>query len=91
MTSDTKQDRLDVRLPAETKAQAERAALLEGMSLSGFLRRAIQRQASEVIQASERLQLSRRQWDLFAAAVESPPGPNRKLRAAARKLDKLQE
>jgi uncharacterized protein (DUF1778 family) len=90
MTENTKQERIDIRLPAETKVQAERAALLEGMSLSGFLRRAIQREAREVIQASERVELSRRQWDIFAAAIDNPPRPNRKLRAAARRLDKVQ-
>lgn len=86
MSSVTRSERLDLRLPADVKAQIEKAAALCGQTLSNFVLGATTRHAREVIQEAEEIQLTDRDRDCLMAALgdtRAEPGPALK-RAAAR-------
>jgi uncharacterized protein (DUF1778 family) len=78
----TKRERLEARVSAEQKAVLQRAADLEGRSLSDFLIESAQRRAEEVIREHEVIRLSVRDSLLFAEALLNPPAPSERLRAA---------
>jgi uncharacterized protein (DUF1778 family) len=77
-----KRERLEARVSAEQKAVFQRAAELEGRSLSDFLIDSAQRRAEEVIREHEVIRLSVQDSLLFAEAVLNPPTPSERLRAA---------
>src|SRR5689334_17335661 len=74
--------RLDVRVPPETKQLVERAANLEGMTLTQFTETALVQQARAVIANHERTVLSRRDQERFLALLEEDEGPNEALQRA---------
>lgn len=74
--------RLDVRVPSETKQLVERAADLEGMTLTQFTETALVQQARAVIASHERTVLSRSDQERFLALLEDDHGPNEALSRA---------
>jgi len=80
-----RQARLETRLAAEQKALIERAAALEGRSLSDFVLANTLAAAVETIQRHEIIRLTARDSLAFAEALANPPAPNDRLRAAARR------
>jgi uncharacterized protein (DUF1778 family) len=65
----TSNERLDMRLPAETKEMIERAASLAGVSLSAFVVSAARDAAIKVIEQHETWRLNRRDSKAFVDAV----------------------
>ncbi len=84
-----RRERLEARVNAEQKALMERAAALEGRSLTDFVVGSVQAAAIETIRRHETIVLSARDSEAFAAALASPPSPNDRLRAAARRHREL--
>jgi uncharacterized protein (DUF1778 family) len=80
----TKLERLEARLTADQKALLQRAADLEGTSLTDFVIRSAQRAAETAIQTHESIFLTARESRAFVEALLNPPAPNAALRAAAR-------
>jgi len=80
-----RRERLEARISLEQKALLERAAALEGRSLTDFVVRNAQLAALATIQRYEVLDLTARDSAAFAAALETPPPPNDRLRTAARR------
>ena len=80
----TEMKRLEARVPGHTKELLERAALLEGRSLTDFIIEAGVRRAREVIRESETISLNRADQIRLAEALLNPPEPNAKLKKAAR-------
>lgn len=78
-------ERLEARLSPEQKALLERAAALEGRSLTDFVVDSAQSAALETIQRHEVIALSARDSLIFAEALMHPPAPNERLRTAARR------
>lgn len=78
-----KEDRLAVRIDPELKALLQRAADLEGRSLSDLVLEGAQRRAEEVIQEHTVVKLSVRDTQAFMEALRNPPAPSARLRAAA--------
>jgi len=78
----SKRERLATRLSAEQKALLQRAADLEGRSLSDFVLESAQRAAESVIREHEVMTLTAQDSRAFADAVLNPPLPNEQLRAA---------
>lgn len=75
--------RVDFRPRADQKALFERAAALEGQTLSEFLIRSAERRARELIQEHETLRLRGEAAERFVSLLLSPPEPNARLREAA--------
>lgn len=84
-----RRERLEARLSPEQKALLERAAALEGRSLTDFVVSSAQSAALETIQRYEVISLTARDSLAFAEAFANPPAPNERLRAAARRHREL--
>jgi uncharacterized protein (DUF1778 family) len=76
-------ERVEARVTPEQKKLLERAAALEGRSLTDFVLSSAQAAAAETISRHELLKLTREDQDVFVAALLKPPAPNKALRTAA--------
>lgn len=77
--------RLEARISSETKALLQKAADLEGRTLTDFVVASVQREAYRVIEQHQRLELSIEDSQAFAEALLNPPEPNHALKATARR------
>jgi uncharacterized protein (DUF1778 family) len=80
-----RRERLEARISREQKNLLERAAALEGRSLTDFVVASAHAAALETIQRHEVIALTARDSLAFAEALMHPPVPNARLRAAARR------
>ncbi len=76
-------DRMSLRIAAEEKSLLVRAAALEHTNLTEFVIRTAVANAKEVIELSERQELSERDSLRVMDLLENPPEPNEKLMATA--------
>ena len=79
----TKSDRLETRVPPELKAILQRAAALQGQTLTDFVLAATMEAARQVIQKHEMLELSQRDQVVFAETLLDPPGATSRMKKAA--------
>lgn len=77
-----KEDRVEFRTSHRERVQFEMAATYLGMNLSAFLRLAALEKSAEIVKDSNTLVLSDRDRDIFLAALENPPEPNKNLKKA---------
>jgi uncharacterized protein (DUF1778 family) len=77
--------RLEARVSPEQKELIQRAADLEGRSLTDYLVGSATAAAQQTIQRHQVLQLTARATEAFIAAIENPPAPGKRLRAAAQR------
>lgn len=77
------EERIDARLPAETKQLIERAACITGVTVSDFIISKAYEAATTVIQSYDAWNLNRRDSKTFIEALLNPPEPNEALKAAA--------
>jgi uncharacterized protein (DUF1778 family) len=84
MTIKTKA-RLEARVNSEVKLLLQKAADLEGRSLTDFIISSVQSAAYEVIEKHRSLRLSLEDSDLFIDALHNPPEPNQELKLAAKR------
>lgn len=75
--------RLEARISQETKALVQKAADLEGLTLTDFVIASVQSAAHEVIKQHQILYLTAEDSDAFVEALVNPPEPNEALKAAA--------
>jgi uncharacterized protein (DUF1778 family) len=80
-----KAERLEARITSAQKDILQRAAEIEGRSLTDFVVSSAQAAAKRIIHEHESLQLSEKDRRRFIAALLNPPAPNEKLRKAARR------
>ena len=81
--------RIEARISPEQKETFERAAEMEGVTLTDFAVSSMQRAAVQVFQDHAMITLSNRDQRAFVEALMNPPEPNDALRAAAKRyLDK---
>ncbi len=80
----TQSERLDFRLTPEHKALIERAASVQGQTVSSFASAALLKAADEVIQNQTTRTLSARDSKTFLAMLSSAE-PNAALKAAAKR------
>ena len=78
-----KKERLEARVSAKQKALIQRAATLQGCSLTDFMVRALQDAAHRTIREYEVLELGEHDRQVFINALLNPPVPNDRLRRAA--------
>jgi uncharacterized protein (DUF1778 family) len=84
MASNTKDERLDLRLPAQLKRTIERAAALSGQTVTTFILGTTVRRARRVIREANVIELSDRDRDRFLAALDNTDArPNAALLRAA--------
>lgn len=86
--ADTKDDRLQVRLDAESKALLQQAAGYRRKTVSQFVLATALEEAEKVIREHEVVTLSGPDWKIFYDALTSPPAPNAALREAFAKYKK---
>lgn len=75
--------RLEARVSPETKALLQKAADLEGRTLTDFVAASAQAEAYRVIEQHQTLKLSIEDSKAFVDALLNPPQPNDALRKAA--------
>lgn len=81
-------ERLEMRVDAETKQLAERAATALGCaSLTEFITRLIRDQAPQILREQANIELSNAQFDRFIAACDAQHTVPDRLKQAAQLLD----
>lgn len=75
--------RLEARIPPEIKALFQKAADLEGRTLTDFVVASVYAEACRVIEQHQTLKLSLEDSKAFVNALLNPPQPNDALKAAA--------
>jgi uncharacterized protein (DUF1778 family) len=75
--------RLEARVSPETKALLQKAADLEGRTLTDFVVVSVQAEAYRVIAQHQMLHLSIEDGEAFVEALLNAPQPNEALQAAA--------
>jgi uncharacterized protein (DUF1778 family) len=81
--------RLETRVTPGQKELIERAAHVQGRTVTDFVITTLQDAARKVIEDSAVWKLSEDQQKAFVEALMDPPAPNRKLRAAFRRYEKF--
>lgn len=79
-----RRERLEARVTPELKALLQRAAVLEGRTVTDFLVSSVQAAALETTHRHEVITLTVRDHAIFIEALLNPPEPNEQLRQAAR-------
>ena len=87
--SQTKTERVQVRIDPEGKRRLERAATLANMTVSAFVVNNALQAADHLIRERERLVLDNQDWEIFSAALVNPPEPNAALCKAFANHDRL--
>lgn len=82
-------DRMSVRIASEEKLLLMRAAAIQHTNLTEFVVRNVVSVARQVIDESERLELSEKESLHIMELLDNPPAPNEKLMAAAFALPKF--
>jgi uncharacterized protein (DUF1778 family) len=83
--------RLEARVSQETKALCERAARIQGSTLTEFVVNSAVEAAKRTVRENEFAELTRRDRMVFVEALLNAPAPNAKLiRAAARHAQMFQ-
>lgn len=75
-------ERLEARVSRETKALCQKAAAIQGSSLTDFIVKSAVEAAKHTMREHEFVELTRRDRIAFAEALLSAPAPNSRLRKA---------
>lgn len=84
-----KGERLEARVSSETKALFQRAASLQGRTLTDFVVQSAVEAATRTVRDNEIMELSRRDRIAFVEALLNPTVPNTRLKKAMRRYDQL--
>jgi uncharacterized protein (DUF1778 family) len=84
----SKLERLEARVSAQNKELFQRAADIQGRTLSNFVVSSLVSVANQIIQENEIMVLSRKDQEIFVEALLNPPEPREKLRLAAQRYKK---
>jgi uncharacterized protein (DUF1778 family) len=76
--------RVTARVPSSVRETLQRGADLSGATLNQFLVRSALREAEALIERESVIQLSQRDAKIFFDALENPPRPNARLKAAVK-------
>jgi uncharacterized protein (DUF1778 family) len=84
-----KAERIEARLSPEAKALCQKAASIQGRTLTDFVVYSAVEAATRTVRENEFVELSRRDRIAFVEALLNPPGPNARLQQAMRRHDQL--
>jgi uncharacterized protein (DUF1778 family) len=77
-----REERLEARVSREAKALCQKAAKLQGRTMTDFVVHTVVEAAKRTIYESEFIALTQRDRAAFVEALLHPPAPNAKLREA---------
>ena len=77
--------RIEARVSEDQKETWERAAAINGLSLTDFLKAAMQSASVEAIRNNSVLELNERASEAFLQALLNPPAPNEAAKAAVKR------
>lgn len=83
-----KKERIEARFPASTKRLAERAAQLNGTTLTEYLAKLVLDDAPKVLKRYNEIQLTTQQYDNFIKICASDKKLSKEIKQAAQLLDK---
>lgn len=78
-------ERLEARVTKDQKDLIERAAAIQGRSVTDFVLSSVQDAAQKAIEDHQRIKLSIRDAEAFVEALLNPPEPNERLRETIRR------
>jgi uncharacterized protein (DUF1778 family) len=81
----SKNQRLEARITKEQKEIFQRAAEIQGRTLTDFVISSLINAAKQIIQENEMMILGRQDQEVFVEALLNPPEPSAKLKAAAQR------
>ncbi len=84
----SREQRIEIRIRPKDKAMLEKAASIFGLSLSAFMLSNSLRAAQEGLTTQSRITLSENEWNSFMKVLENPPRPNKALSAAIKKYSR---
>ena len=87
-TEESKHDRLQLRLDAQSKRILQRAANHRRKSLTQFVLSTALEEAEKIVREETVVTLSEPDWTIFYEALTNPPAPNAALRKAYRRYRK---
>jgi uncharacterized protein (DUF1778 family) len=79
MQSETRDQKLEMRLTPSAKQILRTAASAMNRSLSEFVLESALARAEETLPGRQRFDLNKAQWDAFQKALDAPPRPSRRL------------
>ena len=82
-------ERLETRVTADQKALIERAAALQGRTVTDFVLTSVQEAARRAIEEHQRLDLSVRDSEAFIEALLNPQPVNDRLRDTVRRYRRV--
>lgn len=82
-------ERLEARVGPEQKRYFQRAASLRGVSLKEFMVASMHEAAVRTVEQHELLTLTAKEQQVFVEALMNPPAPNRALRAATKRYNRM--
>jgi uncharacterized protein (DUF1778 family) len=83
MTATTvERGRVSARIPVQVQETLELAAAMVGATVNQFMVQTALREAERIIEQERVIRLSSRDAEMFIHALENPPPPNAKLKAA---------
>ena len=85
MTTETREDRIELRATREEKRLLAAAAAYERLDVTSFIMRNVLPSARKVVDRAERIVLSARDSERILRLLENPPEPTPALLAAARR------
>lgn len=80
-TTDTRSERVDLRMTPAAKRMLQHAAAAANKSLTEFLLDSGLHAAHDTLADRRTFVLDQRQWDEFITALDAPPADNPRLRA----------
>lgn len=83
MAAETRDERIEARVPASVKAEFVRAAEMEGRSVSDVLIEYMRRATDEIYARHRRITLASADWEVFTQALANPPEPGEALARTA--------
>lgn len=89
MLATTKTERLEARVPVFLKRMVQRAADLQGRSITDFVISTLDKSARETVREHEVMKLNARDSLKLAKALIDPPPPNAALRKAMARHRKM--
>jgi uncharacterized protein (DUF1778 family) len=78
-STETRTEKLDLRLSRSAKLALQSAALAARRSVSDFVLESALARAAETLPDRQRFGLDARQWEAFQAALNAPPAPAPRL------------
>jgi len=83
--------RLEARVSSEIKELWQKAAALEGVTLTDFVIASVQTRAQQVIEQHQIIKLSSRDSEAFVEALLNPSPPSEALKSAVSRYQKIIE